>query len=63
MNPHDQLGVWESTRGAALICCECGGNAQGNYGCADGCGDCSGGGHICNACIEADEKGANHEHL
>ena len=38
----------------ALACCDCGGEAQGNYGCT--CTWCGGGGHRCNDCFE-DEKG------
>lgn len=49
MNPHDQLGVWESMRGTTLKCADCGKAAEGNCESEDG--------PVCDACVAADEKG------
>lgn len=49
MTSYDDFGRAEAYRPPPLICCDCGGVAEGNCGCDDG--------PICDACVEADEKG------
>jgi hypothetical protein len=54
MDPHMQLGVWESMKDPALICLVCRKEAQGSYSIKD-----AGQWHpLCDACVEADEKGS-----
>lgn len=50
MSPEFRAG--ERVVSVKLCCTECGGRAQGNHSWTDGSGE------ICDACAEADERGA-----
>lgn len=47
MTTYDDFGRAEAYRPPPLVCCDCGGEAEGNSGCNDG--------DICDACVAADE--------